>query len=108
VFLIVFSIFNLVAAAGAVGAGLRLTSEEGRKGWASRRLYRIALVLAWGLAMLAVAATGLAWALSPAAPHFALIILAPIGWLLAMGLVFAIVDFAEDGVFDFGRGPDRR
>ena len=37
--------------------------------------------------------------------HWALFVLVPIAWLIAMGIVFAIVDFAEDGVFDFGRGP---
>jgi hypothetical protein len=108
VFLTAFSVFNLVAAFGAAGAGMRLSGEEGRKGWASRRLYTIALILAWGLAVLGVAATGLAWTLAPGAPHFALVVLVPIGWILVMGLAFAIVDFAEDGVFDFGRGPGRR
>jgi hypothetical protein len=31
--------------------------------------------------------------------------LGPIAWLFVMGAVFAAVDFAEDGVLDFGRGP---
>jgi hypothetical protein len=57
------------------------------------------------MAVLGLGATTAAWALWPRNAHYALLALAPIVWLLAMGAVFAAVDFAEDGVFDFGRGP---
>jgi hypothetical protein len=30
--------------------------------------------------------------------------MAPLAWLVAMGIVFAVIDVAEDGRFDFGRG----
>ena len=38
--------------------------------------------------------------------HSIPIMLAPIGWLLVMGLVFAIVDFAEDGIIGNARTRD--
>ena len=104
-FLIAFSVFNLLAAAGAAAAGVRLLAPEGREGWASRRLLAISQVMCWGLTLIGVAATLAAWALAPGQPRYAPLILVPIAWIVAMGVIFAIVDFAEDGVFDFGRGP---
>lgn len=94
-FLTVFSVFNLFAA----GAGFRglVALESGREAnrWASMRLYLIARAACWGLGMIGLWATAAGWAFSPG---LAPLVLAPIVWLLVMGLVFAIVDFAEDGI----------
>ncbi len=101
-FLTVFTLFNLAAAGAAFRVVATLALPDAPKQWASRRLFLIARIGCWGLGMIALWATAAAWAFGPG---FAPAILAPIGWLLAMGAVFAVVDFAEDGVFDFGRGP---
>jgi hypothetical protein len=104
VFLSVFSLFNLGAGIVAAGAALRLR-REGRTAWASARLYVIAHVLTIGLAALSFGLTPWVWMLALDDRHYAPLILGPIAWLFVMGAVFAAVDFAEDGVLDFGRGP---
>ena len=106
VFVTIFSLFNICASLAGAGAGVRLLGAENRAAWASKRLYVIALVMAWGMAGVGAASAPLAF-LWPADPRLALFALAPLIWLLAMGVVFAVVDFAEDGVLDFGRGPKR-
>ncbi|MDX2237073.1 MAG: hypothetical protein NW203_05880 [Hyphomonadaceae bacterium] len=99
--LLAFSLFNLAAAAACVAAAFRLLQPEERAAWRSRRLLAIAAVLTWSFPPAALAAT--AWAWSAGGAHATLIALAPLGWLIAMGVIFAIVDVAEDGVLDFGR-----
>ena len=106
VFLFAFSAFNVILGYAALRRAQKLAAPEGRAWWASKRLYRIAIFAAWTLPFVCVAATGAAWALNDAAAHWAApAILAPVGWLLLMGVFFAVVDFAEDGVLDFGHGP---
>ena len=104
VFLTVFSLFNVGAGIVSASAALRLR-QGARAAWASGRLYLIAHVLTIGLALLSFGLTPLTWMLALADRHYAPLMLAPIGWLFVMGAVFAAVDFAEDGVLDFGRGP---
>lgn len=109
VFLTAFSVFNTFLALAAIRRALKLGTPEGRAWWASSRLYLIARFAAWTLPLVCAAATALAWGYRPGAQHWApLTILAPIGWLLLMGAFFAVVDVAEDGVMDFGRGPGAR
>jgi hypothetical protein len=109
VFLGAFSFFNLLLSAFAVRRAMRLMTPAGRDWWASERLYAIALFAAWTLPAICMIATGLAWGYAPAARHWAApTILAPILWLLVMGVFFAVVDVAEDGVLDFGHGPRNR
>jgi len=102
-FLTVFTLFNLCAAAAAFRTVGQLAERGAEKKWASMRLFLIARVGCWGLLIIASWASAAGWAFSPG---WAPIVLGPIVWLLVMGVVFAVVDFAEDGVFDFGRGPD--
>jgi hypothetical protein len=100
-FLVVFTLFNLCAAIAAFRTVGQLALPGEEKKWASKRLFLIARVGCWGLLIIAIWASAAGWAFSP---DWAPLVLAPIGWLLVMGAVFAVVDFAEDGVFDFGRG----
>jgi hypothetical protein len=106
-FVTIFSLFNVCASVAGAGAGMRLLTAENKAAWASKRLYVIALAMAWGMAALGLGASAIAWALWPRDPRYALFTLVPALWLIAMGFIFAAVDFAEDGVFDFGRGPKR-
>jgi hypothetical protein len=107
VFLAAFTVFNAFLGLVAVRRAGKLTTAEGRAWWQSQRLYAIACFAAWSLPVICVLATVGAWLLhGDSAGHWAApTILAPVGWLLAMGAFFAVVDVAEDGVMDFGRGP---
>jgi len=106
VFLAAFSAFNAFLAYAALRRAGKLMTTAGRDWWQSKRLYAIACFAAWTLPAMCIGATGLAWGLlSQGVQHWAApTILAPVGWLLLMGIFFAVVDVAEDGVLDFGRG----
>ncbi|MGE0828553.1 MAG: hypothetical protein AB7O04_04280 [Hyphomonadaceae bacterium] len=106
VLLVAFTLFNIAAAAACVTHGVRLFRKEARAAWASKRLLFIAAFLSWTFPLAAAAAVWAGWTHHAAGrADAAVIILLPIGWLILLGLVFAIVDFAEDGRLDFGRGP---
>ena len=95
VFLAAFTVFNAVLALAALQRAIRL----GAATWTgSPRLRAIALFTAWTLPFLCVGSTAAGWLKAGAEPHWAApAVLAPLGWLIVMGLFFAIVDFAEDG-----------
>jgi hypothetical protein len=98
------SLFNAVAGAASGGLALRLMRGEERALWRSKTLLRIADAFAWVFPIAAIAGTALAWVDYKAGrQEAALMALIPIGWLLLMGLVFAIVDYAEDGVLGNAR-----
>jgi hypothetical protein len=103
------TVFNFCAGFAALKRAFRLVTAEGRARWASRRLYGIAVFVAWTLPIIALFASVWAWRLAQGlAAHFAApMMFAPIGWIIIWGILFAIVDVAEDGVLDFGRGPKR-
>jgi hypothetical protein len=94
--------FNLVAGAAALVRGLRLWSPTAREAWQSTRLYYLAIWIACSMPVVAGAFTVLAW-WAPTAAAAAPLILAPIAWLMVMGLIFAVIDFAEDGRFNLGQ-----
>lgn len=103
--LIAFTLFNACAAMVCAGHGVRLLRAEERARWTSRTLLFIAALLSWTFPIAAIAGVALGWAHYSAGQEDAVVIvLAPIGWLILLGIIFAIIDFAEDGVFDFGRG----
>lgn len=102
-----FTLFHLVAGLGALGAGLRLLSREERAHWRSKSALLVAQLLCWVYPVLAFVCASWAWrAWDSGQPHDLPLMLAPFLWLLAMGLVFAIVDFAEDGVIGNARTRD--
>lgn len=102
-----FSAFNVVAAAASLGTAVRLMTGPERARWRSKRLLTLAAILAWTFPAAAFAGVATAWSHFNAGQADAIpIILAPIAWLMAMGLVFAIVDFAEDGVLGNARSND--
>jgi hypothetical protein len=107
VFLTAFSVFNLFAGAAAAAKAVHLATPEGRERWASQRLYRVASALAITLPLVALCGTGLAWlgwrnGEAGAAPW----VLAPVLWLILFGILFTLVDLAEDGIL--GNGLKRR
>jgi hypothetical protein len=102
IFLVAFSLFNICAAGAAWNGIMNVDKMHGAKGWQSQRLYAISVVAAWGLLLISIWATAASWVFAPGGEP---LVLLPVAWLLLSGTVFAVVDFAEDGVFDFGRGP---
>ncbi len=102
IFLIAFSLFNVCAAGAAWNGLMTIDHMHGPKGWQSKRLYVISKTAVWGLLLLSLWSTAAGWVFAPGGEP---LLLLPIAWLLLSGVVFAGVDFAEDGVFDFGRGP---
>jgi hypothetical protein len=108
-FLVAFSVFNVLLGYAALKRAEKLMSREERAAWMSPRLHAIAAFAAWSLPVVCIAATGWAWSMEEAHRHWApLAVISPVLWLLAMGAFFAIVDVAEDGVSDLGRGTLRR
>jgi hypothetical protein len=109
VFLTIFSLFNLCVGGMSAGLAVRLGKPDVRARWASKRLYAIAGVMTGTLPLVAIVGTAVAWALVARGwEPGGLYVLAPIVFLIVMGVVFAIVDISEDGVLDFGRGPKRK
>lgn len=105
--LIAFTLFNACVAAACLGQGARLLKREERAEWRSRALLVIAVFLSWTFPLVAGAGVYFAWThYSQGQMDTVPIILAPIAWLILLGIIFAVVDFAEDGRFDFGRGEE--
>jgi len=107
VILAIFTLFHLVVSTACLGLGVRLFTEEERAHWRSVAALRTAQVLCCTYPLAALAGALFAWRAYSAGAHYAApIMLAPILWLLLMGLVFAIVDFAEDGILGNARSRD--
>ena len=101
------SFVNVFAAIGGGALAVRLLTPDERAHWRSKRLLRIAEAFAWVLPVAAVAGTALAWIdANNGRPAGALLAFIPIGWILLMGIVFAVVDFAEDGILGNARSRD--
>jgi hypothetical protein len=102
--LIIFSLFHLAAGVASLGLAVRMSTDEERGHWRSVTLLRIAQAICWVYPALSVGAGILAWRAFDAGAHEALpILLTPLLWLVAMGIVFAIVDYAEDGILGNAR-----
>jgi hypothetical protein len=108
IFLIGFTAFNLILALMAAQKAARLLRPTGKARWASERLYGLAVFIAVSLPIVCVAAIATGWTLRSSA-HFAahLTMAAPTVWLLAMGALFAAVDFLEDGILGNALKPRR-
>jgi hypothetical protein len=107
-FVALVSVFNLMLAAASAGRASRLMTKSAASEWASRRLLGFARLALWTIPLAAIAANAAAWRMLLASdyPHWAApIVLAPLALVLLLGAAFAVIDFAEDGVLDFGRGP---
>jgi len=107
VILAIFTLFHLAVATACLGMGVRLFTEEERAHWRSIPALRVAQILCWSYPIAALVGASFAWRAYAAALRYAIpVMLAPVLWLLAMGLVFAIVDFAEDGIVGNARSRD--
>jgi dipeptide/tripeptide permease len=108
VFVQAFSAFNAFAGLAGLIRALRMWSPTQREAWKSTTLYYFAIAIAASLPLVALCFTMLAWQALGAGDTGAAgpLILAPLLWLIAMGVIFATIDFAEDGRIDFGKGSN--
>jgi hypothetical protein len=100
-----FSLFHVAVGMASLGLAVRLLSQEERARWRSSGARFVAEALCWVYPVLAFVCASFAWRNTEAA-HALPLMLAPILWLVVMGLVFAIVDFLEDGVLGNARLRD--
>lgn len=99
-----FTLFHLVVGLASLAAALRLLTPQERAHWRSRIALLVAEFLCWIYPIAAYVSVKSAWAANAANhPFTMLMLLAPIVWLVLMGIMFAIVDFAEDGVLGNAR-----
>jgi hypothetical protein len=104
VMMIAFTLFHLVVGLASLAMALRLWTAEERALWTSPLARLVAELLCWVYPIAAFASCKVAWsAFNDGVQHAFPMILTPILWLVVMGLVFAIVDFAEDGVLGNAR-----
>ena len=107
IILAAFTLFHVAVGLGTLEAGLRLLTAHERAHWRSKAALLVAQLLCWVYPLMAVICASWAWRVFTAGQAHALpLMLAPVLWLLVMGLVFAIVDFAEDGIIGNARTRD--
>ncbi|MEZ6024152.1 MAG: hypothetical protein R3C16_12235 [Hyphomonadaceae bacterium] len=96
--------FHLVVGVASLTMAVRLLTPDERAHWRSPAALLVAEFLCWIYPIAAFVAARSAWrAFDAAQPHALPMLLAPILWLIVMGIVFASVDFAEDGVLGNAR-----
>jgi len=99
IILAAFTLFHFCVGLASLGLGMRFLGAEERALWDSKLALIVAEILCWVYPVLALACASYAWRLHAVNDAYTVpLMLAPIGWLIFMGLVLAIVDFAEDGV----------
>jgi hypothetical protein len=104
VILTAFTLFHLFVGVASLSLAVRLLTADERAHWRSARARLVAEVLCWVYPVLAFASASIAWrSYEDGAAHAFPMMLVPIAWLVVMGLVFAIVDFAEDGILGNAR-----
>ena len=104
VILSAFTLFHLAVSLACIAAAVRMLTPRERGLWRSPGALLSAEFLVWIYPILAFVGAKVAWRAFNAGEHTALpLMLTPIAWLVLMGVIFAIVDFAEDGVLGNAR-----
>jgi hypothetical protein len=99
-----FTLFHLAVGLASLGLAVRLLTPQERAQWRSQSALLVAEFLCWIYPIAAFVAAKSAWTAYAAGQHHAIpMLLSPILWLVLMGLLFAIVDFVEDGVLGNAR-----
>lgn len=102
-----FSLFHLAAGTASLGMAVRLLTPEERTHWRSRPNLFVAELTCWLYPVIAFACAVMAWgAFGEGRPHALALLTAPFLWFIVMGIVFAVVDFAEDGILGNARTRD--
>ncbi len=106
IILTAFTLFHIAVALACIASAVRLLSANERAQWTSAAARFSAEFLVWIYPVAAFVSVKSAWRAFAAGDHAAMpLMLAPIGWLIVMGVVYAIVDYAEDGVIGNARKP---
>jgi len=104
IILVAFTLFHVAAGLASLAMAVRLLTPGERGLWRSSVALLAAELMVWIYPIAAFVGTKVAWRDHLAGePHALPMIVAPILWLVVMGLVFAIVDFVEDGVLGNAR-----
>lgn len=99
-----FTLFHLAVGLASLGMAVRLLTPGERAHWRSMVALLVAELLCWIYPIAAYVGVKSAWAANAAGHPLALaMMIAPILWLVIMGVMFAIVDFAEDGILGNAR-----
>ena len=99
-----FTLFHLISGAASVLLALRLLTAHERAHWRSPASLFAAQLMSWIYPIVAVVSVRAGWGAFNEGHHLTLpILLAPIGWLIIMGVIFAVVDLLEDGVLGNAR-----
>ncbi len=99
-----FSLFHVAVGLASLALAVRLLTPGERAHWRSQVALLVAEFLCWIYPIAAIVGVKSAWAAYDAGHPFALaMLIAPILWLVFMGIMFAVVDFAEDGVIGNAR-----
>jgi hypothetical protein len=102
-----FTLFHAVVGLASLSMAIRLLSGPERALWRSQAALLVAEFLCWVYPIAAFVGAKSAWSAHAAGHHHAIpMLLAPILWLVLMGLLFAIVDFMEDGILGNARSRD--
>lgn len=95
-----FTLFHVVVGAASLVLAVRMLTPQERELWRSPVALLIAEFLCWIYPIAAFVGARSAWNAYNDGHHLAMpMLLAPILWLVLMGFIFAIVDFAEDGIW---------
>ncbi len=106
-----FTAFHFCVGLASLGLAIRLLTPQERALWRSPISLLVAEFLCWIYPIAAIVGVKSAWGAYASAHHLAMpMLLAPILWLMFMGVLYAIVDFAEDGVLGNARlrSPETR
>ena len=107
VILAAVSLFHLIAGTGSLGLAVRLLAPEERKHWRSKPNLVVAELTCWLYPVIAFTCAIFAWrAFTAGRPHALALLSAPVLWFVVMGLIFALVDYAEDGILGNARTRD--
>lgn len=102
-----FTLFHLVVGTASLGLAVRLLTPDERSLWRSQSALLIAELLCWVYPVAAFVGAKSAWSAYAADHHLAMpFLVAPILWLVVMGVVFAVADFMEDGVLGNARARE--
>lgn len=107
VLLIAFTLVHAAVGTASLSLGVRLLTEEEEAHWRSAKALFVARLLCWIYPVIAFVFASLSWrAFEAAEPHALVLLIAPFLWFVLMGIVFAVVDFAEDGILGNARSRD--
>jgi hypothetical protein len=99
-----FTLFHLAVGLASLGMAVRLLTPSERALWRSQIALLVAEFLCWIYPIAAYVGAKSAWNANAAGHPLALaMMVAPILWLVIMGVIFAVVDFAEDGILGNAR-----